>query len=207
MPTIAPYPMPEPPREGPAPWRVDPRRCVLLVHDMQRHFVDRFPPDRSPGRELLANVAALRSACAARGVPVRYTAQPGRMTRAERGLLHDVWGPGMTDDEESRGIVAAVAPGSGDAVVTKYRYSAFHRTPLAAMLAALGRDQLIVCGVFAHLGCLLTASDAYAHDIEPFLVADAVADFTAADHAMALDFASRSCAVTPTTARVLAWLE
>ncbi|MEV8511852.1 isochorismatase family protein [Dactylosporangium sp. NPDC051484] len=207
MPTIDPYPMPEPPRDGPAPWRVDPRRCVLLVHDMQRYFVDRFPPDRSPGRELLANVAALRSACAARGVPVRYTAQPGRMTRAERGLLHDVWGPGMTDDEDSRGIVAAVAPGPHDAVVTKYRYSAFHRTPLAAMLAELGRDQLVVCGVFAHLGCLLTAGDAYAHDIEPFLVADAVADFTAADHAMALDFASRSCAVTPTTARVLAWLE
>lgn len=208
IPAIAPYPMPAEDRlpDGPAPWRADPRRSVLLIHDMQRYFVDRFAPDRSPGRELLANVAALRAACAASGVPVRYTAQPGRMSRAERGLLHDVWGPGMSDDENSRGIVAAVAPGAADAVVTKYRYSAFHRTPLAGMLAALGRDQLIVCGVFAHLGCLLTACDAYSHDLETFLVADAVADFTETDHLLALDFAARSCAVTPPTARVLGWL-
>ncbi|MFD0575360.1 isochorismatase family protein [Dactylosporangium darangshiense] len=93
IPTIAPYPMPTPARSGPAPWRADPRRSVLLIHDMQRYFVDRFPADRSPGRELLANVAALRTACEALGVPVRYTAQPGRMTRAERGLLHDVGAP------------------------------------------------------------------------------------------------------------------
>jgi bifunctional isochorismate lyase/aryl carrier protein len=178
---------------------------VLLIHDMQRYFVDRFDPGTSPGRELLANVSALREACTASGIPVRYSAQPGRMTRADRGLLHDVWGEGMSDDEAGRGLV--LAPAADSEVLTKWRYSAFHRTPLAATLRELGRDQLIVCGVFAHLGCLLTACDAYAHDIEPFLVADAMADFTAADHAMALDYASRSCAATPTTARVLAWLQ
>ncbi|MEV6926333.1 isochorismatase family protein [Dactylosporangium sp. NPDC051485] len=206
IPTIAPYAIPVPRREGPAPWRVEPHRSVLLIHDMQRYFVDRFAPDLSPGRELLANVTALRAACARRGIPVVYTAQPGRMTRAERGLLHDVWGPGMTDDEQSRGIVPAIAPGPADVVVTKHRYSAFHRTNLGVTLRALGRDQLLVCGVFAHLGCLLTACDAYAHDIQPFLVADAMADFTAADHAMALDYAARSCAATPTTETVLARL-
>jgi len=208
MPSIAPYDMPaehELPA-GPAAWRPDARRAVLLIHDMQRYFVDCFPPERSPVRELLANVDALRDAAAARGIPVRYTAQPGRMSRAERGLLHDVWGPGMTDDPGSRGIVAELAPRPADTVVTKYRYSAFHRTGLAADLAALGRDQLIVCGVFAHLGCLLTACDAYAHDIQPFLVADAVADFTEADHRMALDFAARSCAVPLTTGRLLTLL-
>jgi isochorismate hydrolase len=208
IPAIATYPMPAPERlpDGPAPWRADPRRSVLLIHDMQRYFVDRFAAHESPGRELRSNVAALRAACTARGIPVRYTAQPGRMTRAERGLLHDVWGPGMSDDEASRGILPSLAPGPRDQVVVKHRYSAFHRTPLRPMLAALGRDQLIVCGVFAHLGCLLTACDAYSHDIETFLVADAVADFTEADHLLALDFAARSCAVTPSTARVLAWL-
>jgi isochorismate hydrolase len=208
IPTIAAYPMPGHDRllDGPAPWRVDPRRCVLLIHDMQHYFMNRFIPDQSPAKELLANIGALRDAAGERGVPVRYTAQPGRMSRVERGLLHDVWGPGMTDDPASRGIVGELAPGPADVVVTKYRYSAFHRTPLAAELAVLGRDQLIVCGVFAHLGCLLTACDAYAHDIEPFLVADAIADFTEADHLFALDYAARSCAVTPTTDRVLDWL-
>ncbi|WP_433615886.1 isochorismatase family protein [Dactylosporangium sp. CA-139114] len=201
IPAVVSYPMPSPPRSGPAPWRPDPSRCVLLIHDMQRYFVDRFDPAVPPGRELLANVARLRSACTGLGVPIRYTAQPGRMTPAERGLLRDVWGEGMTSDESSRGLV--LEPASPSEVVTKWRYSAFHRTPLLDTMRGLGRDQLLVCGVFAHLGCLLTAADAYAHDVEPFLVADAMADFTAADHALALDYASRSCAATPTTDEVL----
>ncbi|MFI5910817.1 isochorismatase family protein [Dactylosporangium sp. NPDC051541] len=204
IPVVAPYPMPAPPREGPAPWKPDPARCVLLIHDMQHYFVDRFDLSSSPGRELRANVSALRAACLESGIPIRYTAQPGRMTRADRGLLHDVWGDGMTDEDASRGIVPWLAPAGLTEILTKWRYSAFFRTPLASTLRTLARDQLIICGVFAHLGCLLTAADAYAHDIEPFLVADAMADFTAADHAMALDYASRSCAATPTTADVLA---
>jgi isochorismate hydrolase len=208
LPTVTPYPMPVEDEliAGPAAWRPDARRAVLLIHDMQRYFVDCFPPDRSPAKELIANITSLRVAAAACGIPVRYTAQPGRMSAAERGLQLDVWGPGMSDDPWSRGIIPELAPAPGDVVVTKYRYSGFHRTRLAAELAALRRDQLIVCGVFAHLGCLLTACDAYAHDIQPFLVADAVADFTAADHRMALDYAARSCAVTLTTDRLLTCL-
>jgi trans-2,3-dihydro-3-hydroxyanthranilic acid synthase len=193
MPTVAHL------RSGPAAWRADPRRAVLLIHDMQRYFVSFFPPDSSPATDLLANVGRLREAAGRLGIPVVFTVQPGRMSRADRGLLHDVWGEGMSDAVEAKGIVKEIAPGPGDLVVTKYRYSAFHRTDLAAELAAMGRDQLIVCGVFAHIGCLLTACDAYAHDIQPFLVADAVADFTAEDHLMALDYAARRCAVTTTT--------
>jgi bifunctional isochorismate lyase/aryl carrier protein len=208
IPTIAPYPMPARHhlRPGPAAWRADPRHAVLLIHDMQRYFVSFFPADRSPTRHLLANVRALRGAAAALGIPVVFTVQPGRMSRTDRGLLYDVWGEGMSDAAEARGIVEELAPGPGDLVVTKYRYSAFHRTGLAADLARMGRDQLVVCGVFAHIGCLLTACDAYSHDIQPFLVADAVADFTAEDHLMALDYAARRCAVTVTTEDLIAAL-
>lgn len=191
MPTVANL------RPGPAEWRVDPGRAALLVHDMQRYFVSFFPRDRSPATELLANIRTLRQTAAVLGMPVLFTVQPGRMSRADRGLLYDVWGAGMPD--EAKGIVEDLAPEPGDRVVTKYRYSAFHRTGLASDLAAMGRDQLVVCGVFAHIGCLLTACDAYAHDIQPFLVADAMADFTAEDHLMALDYAARRCAVTATT--------
>ncbi|WP_238015657.1 isochorismatase family protein [Dactylosporangium sp. AC04546] len=202
--TIQPYPMPTAAdlAPGPAGWRPDPRRAALLIHDMQGYFVSFLPSGASPTTELLANIAALRAA----GLPVIYSAQPGRMSRADRGLLHDVWGPGMTDDPANRDIVDALAPGPDDLVLTKWRYSAFHRTRLAEHLAETGRDQLVVCGVYAHLGCLLTACDAYAHDIQPFLVADAVAAFSAADHRLALDYAASACAVTLTTAQVLSSL-
>ena len=205
IPTIEPYPMPTAAEltAGPAGWQPDPARAVLLVHDMQGYFVGFFPPGRSPTVELLANVRRLKDAAAAGGIPVVHSAQPGRMSRADRGLLHDVWGAGMADDPRDRAIVPAVAPAPGDAVLTKHRYSAFHRTTLAADLAAAGRDQLIVCGVFAHIGCLLTAADAYAHDVQPFLVADAVADFSAEEHRWALWYAARRCAVTLTTGQLL----
>jgi bifunctional isochorismate lyase/aryl carrier protein len=208
IPSIAGYPMPTRAQLGEQPlrWRPDPRRAVLLVHDMQRYFVDRFPAGAAPTVELVANAVRARRLARRHGLPVVYTAQPGRMSRADRGLLHDLWGPGMSDDPADTAIVAALAPDAGDRVVTKYRYSAFHGTDLAEHLDRLGRDQIIVCGVFAHIGCLLTACDAYSRDIEVFLVADAVADFSLEEHLMALDFAARRCAVTLTTHELEAYI-
>jgi isochorismate hydrolase len=205
IPAIRPYPMPtelDLP-DNVAGWRPDPGRAVLLIHDMQRYFVDFLPAGQPPVTDLLANLGRLRRAAGVAGVPVIYTAQPGGMTAAERGLLRDMWGPGMPNEARQRGIVAELAPGPADVVLTKYRYSAFHRTPLAEVLAGAGRDQLVVAGVYAHLGCLITACDAFSRDVEAFLVADAVADFSRPEHVMALTFAARRCAVTLTTAGLI----
>jgi isochorismate hydrolase len=202
IPRIAPYPMPTGADAGPADWRPDPHRAALLIHDMQGYFVGFLPPGRAPTTELVANIGRARAAAYAGGLPVIYSVQPGRVARADRGLLHDVWGPGMTDAPGDRDIITDLAPGPDDLVVTKRRYSAFFGTSLAGLLAALGRDQLIVCGVFAHIGCLLTAADAFSHDLESFLLADAVADFSLVEHLQALDYAARRCAVTMTTDRM-----
>jgi bifunctional isochorismate lyase/aryl carrier protein len=208
IPPIRPYPMPteaDLPVNVPS-WRPDPDRAVLLVHDMQRYFVDMFPAGASPVVELLANVNRIRHAAAQLRVPVVYTAQPGRVSRPERGLLFDFWGAGMSTDPRVREVAAEVRPGPDDIVVEKRRYSAFHDSPLAGILQAHGRDQLLVCGVYAHVGCLVTACDAFTRDIQPFLVADAVADFSARDHRMTLEYAARTCAVVLTTGQLLAAL-
>ncbi|MGW2488553.1 isochorismatase family protein [Streptomyces sp. NPDC001606] len=203
IPPIAPYPMPtsgELPARIPR-WTVDPARAVLLVHDMQRYFLRPLPdPLRA---ELVRNAAALRDHCARAGMPVAYTAQPGGMTPEERGLLNDFWGPGMQVSPADREIVEPLAPAGGDWVFTKWRYSAFFKSDLLQRMRGAGRDQLIVCGVYAHVGVLMSAVEAYTHDIETFLVADAVADFSAADHRMALEYAARTCAVVTTTKEVL----
>jgi isochorismate hydrolase len=208
IPRIASYPMPDrlPPDAGQPGWRPDPRRAALLIHDMQRYFLDFFPPAGSPTVELVGNTVRVRAAARAAGVPVLYSAQPERMSRAERGLLHDLWGAGMTGEPGSAEIIGELTPAPDEPVVTKHRYSAFFGTGLAERLAALGRDQLIVCGVFAHIGCLFTAGDAFSHDLETFLVADAVADFSLTDHLMALGYAARRCAVPITTDRLRAAL-
>src|SRR4051812_43067898 len=95
IPAIPQYPMPTsgelPPRV--VPWTLDPARAVLLLHDMQRYFLQPFPGELR--EELVANAALLRERAVASGVQVAYTAQPGGMTDVQRGLLKDFWGPGM----------------------------------------------------------------------------------------------------------------
>jgi isochorismate hydrolase len=191
---------------GGVDWQPEAGRAALLLHDMQEFFLRPFDLQAPPATDLLRNTAELRARCAELGIPVFYTAQPGSMTEQERGLLAAFWGPGMKASVEDRDVIATLRPAGSDRVLTKWRYSAFQRSPLLELLRAAGRDQLIIAGVYAHIGCLMTAVDAFSNDIQPFLVADAVADFSLADHRLALDYAARCCAATPTTASVLASL-
>ncbi len=208
IPVIPPYLMPTD-AEVPLPlvsWTPDPARAALLIHDMQRYFTSAFMPGQSPATELVGNIKRLRESADALGLPVFYTAQPGNMSRQQRGLLHDFWGPGMSAAPENREIIEELAPTARDTVLTKWRYSAFHRTGLRELLADRGRDQLIICGVYAHIGCLMTACDAFTLDIQPFLVADALADFSRTEHLMAVSYAARRLGVADTTDRLLGHL-
>jgi bifunctional isochorismate lyase/aryl carrier protein len=197
IPSIAPYPTPGR-HELPSSklsWAPAPARAVLLIHDMQRYFLSFFDAAQSPLREVLKNVAELRQLCDAAGVPVVYSAQPADPARAERGLLTDLWGPGITQHPQQHAIVEELAPLPAHLVLEKTRYSAFHRTGLLEVLRAQGRDQLWICGVFAHIGCMVTACDAFMNDVQPFLIADAVADFSREHHEMSLQFVSGRCGV------------
>jgi len=204
LPTLADY---DPPTELPASraqWTVVPARAALLVHDMQRYFLRPYPSDGRALDGAVASIAALLDAARSAGVPVVYTAAGG--AAADRGLQNDLWGPGMRAAAEDTAIVDAVAPRDGETVLTKHRYSAFVRTGLDGWLRERGRDQLVITGVYAHIGVLATAFDAFCRDVAPFLVADAVAAFDRAGHERALATAAQSCAVVTTTAGVRAAL-
>lgn len=206
LPRIAPYPMPDPAAlpEPRIAWTIEPHRAALLVHDMQAHFLAAFDAEREPVPALVANVAALAAACRAAGVPVLYSAQPPGQTPEQRGLLQDVWGDGIPAGTGAEAILDAVAPRPGEEVITKWRYSALVRTDLAARLRALGRDQLIVCGIYAHIGVIMTAAHAFMEDIRSVIAADAVADFSAEQHRAALAWAGSCTAGIAATADLIA---
>ena len=207
---IAPYSYRDQEHQNRVNWRVDPARAALLVHDMQRYFVRAFELERDgqtlPDAQIniaIANIRRLVDAAHAANIPVYYTAQPPRQNPADRRLLTDFWGDGLQDDESAQ-ILDELAPTEADTVLTKWRYSAFVRSPLEEQLKELGRDQLIISGVYAHIGCLTTALEAFMRDIQPFMVADALADFTEEEHRMACEYASGRCARVLDTAEVLA---
>ena len=186
-----------------AKWTLQRDRAALLVHDMQKYFLRPYAPDAEPLPGLIANIARLITAARAAGVPVFYTAQEGEQDRGDRGLQADLWGPGMSRAPEHQAILPALSPEPGDLTLVKHRYSAFQRSNLEALMRARGRDQLIICGVYAHIGCQLTAAEAFQRDIEPFFVADALGDFSREKHMEAVAWAAAVCAVATSTARVL----
>ncbi len=207
LPTIADYAPPTPadlPSNRVA-WRIDPDRAVVLVHDMQRYFVDAFDPESKVATQMIEHICQIRTAAVGFGVPVYFTAQPPAQPAHERGLLTEFWGPGLQADGRDS-IVEALEPVPAEDLITKWRYDAFLRTDLKERLTKAGRDQLIVTGVYAHIGCLMTATSAFMNDIRAFFVADATADFSADYHSMALKYAAERCAYVLSTDEVLAQL-
>jgi trans-2,3-dihydro-3-hydroxyanthranilic acid synthase len=204
IPAITPYTLPmsdQLPRNIPA-WTIDPARAVLLIHDMQRYFLR---PLRQAGLDvpLIRNVRAIREYANRTGMAVAYTAQPGGMSRDERGLLRDFWGDGMQVAPEDRNVIDELTPNGNDWLLKKWRYSAFWKSDLQSRMRASGRDQLIIAGVYAHIGILTTALESFSNDFETFVVADATADFSLERHLMALDYVARCCAVVLTTKEVV----
>ncbi|MEQ1968017.1 isochorismatase family protein [Xenorhabdus nematophila] len=186
-----------------ANWLPDRHRAALLIHDMQKYFVDFFKTETSPINGVISNIYMLLSIARNFNIPVFYTAQPGSMTPEQRGLLKDIWGEGMKSIDEHREIIPLLTPIKDEIVLTKWRYSAFFKSNLLNHLRDLNRSQLIICGVYAHIGCLSTAIDAYSHDIETFFVSDAVADFSEEKHHMALKMAAEICAVVASTEQII----
>ncbi|MFI1992246.1 isochorismatase family protein [Actinoplanes sp. NPDC020271] len=204
LPRINPYLVPSgfTRASGKVQWRVEPTRATLLVHDMQNYFLAPFGTDNALLRKVIANIAELRRHAARAGIPVFFSAQPGGQSSEERGLLQDFWGDGPPADPRALAITDELAPGADDVVLTKRRYSAFVGTDLADRLGH--RDQLIVTGVYGHIGVMATALDAFMRGVQPFVVSDAVADFSPAHHAEALRHVQTRCGVVAPTGELTA---
>lgn len=176
-------------------WKIEKNRAALLIHDMQEYFIHFYGEDSPLMQKVIDNIAQIKSWCVTNNIPVFYTAQPAQQEDQDRALLNDMWRAGLTAYPEQANIVTKLAPNEQDHLLTKWRYSAFYRSDLQKTLNDTCKDQLIICGVYAHIGVLQTAAEAFMNDIQPFVVGDSVADFSLKDHLFALQYVQRNLGV------------
>jgi isochorismate hydrolase len=150
-------------------------RAALLLLDLQRIFVDPDSPAFLPawhgaGPRALEMERAFREA----GRPIVRTrhVHPGD---DPGGTIRRLFGRLLTADDPLSALAGGWTPGEGDIVLEKPRHSAFARTDLAARLAAMDVDVVVLAGVQAHLCVLATAVEAGSHDLLPVVALDAVA--------------------------------
>lgn len=159
---------------------------ALLVIDLQKE--DGFPLERFD--QVINNVAALIDHARQLNIPLFYT-------RHVNDALGRDLAPGEPVDDLGRPttycagtpaieIIDALAPRADDVVIDKQRYSAFHGTRLNQMLTRRGIRHLVVIGVLTDVCVLSSLFDAYQHDFQVSLVADACTATTVAAHYSAL---------------------
>jgi bifunctional isochorismate lyase/aryl carrier protein len=205
---IEPYPLPGEAVAGlnKVHWPVAAGDAVLLIHDAQLHWVRMFA-DASPW---LAQIERLRDASDAAGIPCIYTTARRPRNAAERGLALSLWGLGVASCGDGPGaaeIVEPLRPRPSDFVIAKNKYSAFFDTELEALLRRLGRRQILLTGVFGHHGVMLTAADAYMRNLQVLLIADAMADYSLAEHLQTVHYVAEVCGCVMTASQAVAGIE
>jgi len=141
---------------------------VLLVIDMQERLV---PVVRNPDR-LVWNVVRLLQGAKVLGVPAIATEQ------YPRGL-------GVTLPSIVAGL-AATSDGAAGAIPDKLSFSAFGCAAIRERLVAIGRPNVLVCGIETHVCVLQTVLDLAHAGYRVFLAEDAVESRSEADRQTAL---------------------
>lgn len=172
-------------------WSIIKEDAVLLIHDMQRYFTDAYDKQGTLYQQTVNNIKNIKEECKKYGIPVIYSAQPENQTAEQRGLLLDFWGSGIPGGNGKQDIISELKPDEDDIIITKWRYSVFENTDLEELMKKMGKNQMLITGIYTHIGCLTTSVNASMKDIKPFVISDATCDFSAEKHKMALEYISQ----------------
>lgn len=169
-----------------------PRRCALVVIDLQRDYVDdggamaQMGQDVAAGQAIMPAVHALIDAArdaAATRIYVCTNHGPWTDTSAwrRRGATgHDlaIEAVPLVRPDTWGAELYQLSPRPDELVVTKHRYSAFAYTALELNLRAVGCDTVLLAGVQTDVCVEATATEAIMRGFTPVLVADCVATAT-----------------------------
>ena len=145
-----------------------PRKCALLVIDMQEYF-------RPMAGSIVGNVVTLIDVCREAGIKIICTRHGHMDPQRDGGMLLDWWGECILYGSDAWQLMKAVNPEGKDFVVDKNRCSAFAGTPLDEILHSRMIEEVIITGVMTNCCCETTAREAFMRDYRVFFVSDATA--------------------------------
>jgi maleamate amidohydrolase len=157
---------------------------ALIIVDVVMAYFDRNSPLYADVEDVLASNRRLLAAARTAHIPVIFTNvvyQPGG---ANGGLFYKKIPALKVFDRGSPfgDFPPSLQPESGETIITKQFASAFFGTSLAAHLAGLEVDTLMITGLSTS-GCVrATALDALQYGIAPFVIKDACGDRHTAPH-------------------------
>lgn len=134
--------------------RIKPENTALLVIDVQEKFV----PHINEIESVIANCVRMAKGCRELGVPVIVTEQ------YPEGLGRTV--------EPLKGALGGIVP------YEKVHFSLFEDEKIAAAIKELGRPNLLVTGIEAHVCLIKTALDGLAAGYSIHWIADAISSRT-----------------------------
>ncbi|MED6217456.1 Nicotinamidase 2 [Stylosanthes scabra] len=146
----------------------DPKRCALLVIDMQNYFASMANP-------ILHNLNATIDLCREASMPVIFT-RHSHQNRHDNSMLAEWWfGDLIVDGTPDAELIAGLHRNKVDMVVEKNTYSAFRNSDLEEKLVEMGIEEVIVTGVMTNLCCETNAREAFVRGFRVFFSTDATA--------------------------------
>lgn len=190
----------------------DPRQAALVIVDVQNDFchedgiTQRSGIDRSTARSMVPRLKQFITEAETVDLPIVYIRN-----------LNDDWSMSPSWRARNTGYLGTIcrrgtwgaefyelSPRPQDAIVEKYRYSAFCDTNLALYLRSRGIETVMVSGVSTNVCVETTARDAFCRDFNVILVEDCCAARTAADHESAVHNVRRFFGMVATSREIAA---
>jgi nicotinamidase-related amidase len=161
---------------------------ALLIMDIQGSIVERVVGD---AEQLLGAIERAATAARASGLPVVYVRVAFRPGNPEVNPNNRIFAAlsdrAFSEDAPGTQIHRAVAPRSGDIMVTKKRVSAFAGSDLDMVLRAQGVSQLVLTGIATSGVVLSTLRQAADMDYGLTVLRDGCADADPEVHRVLLD--------------------
>jgi nicotinamidase-related amidase len=177
------------------------RNSALIIVDMQNDFVRVGAPLEVPdARRTLASNQALIQAFRRRSLPIIFTKF---FSHPHYYLLWD-WSPqckpptkccwkgherfysDINATRQCTDIIDELRPATGDIIIEKSGYGAFHDTDLATKIRSFGLNSVVITGTVTQICVEETAREAFHHGFRATMVEDAVSSFAPDLHAATL---------------------